>query len=193
VQQLWSISAVSVLMIHNLGVELSIWTIGVMLMSGDKKIPWGKLINGPTTSVVIGLTLVFLNVDHHVVGPMRDAMKWLGSGAFPLALLVTGCLLIDTVKIENFSWRIVLGGSIVRLGIVPVLILCCAKFLPISIFLKQVLIVQAAMPAATSPLLIAKLYNGRPGVAAQVLVSTTVLSLITLPLLIGFGIKWVFP
>lgn len=40
VQSLWGAAAVSVLMVHNLGVELSIWTFGVMVMSNDKKIPW---------------------------------------------------------------------------------------------------------------------------------------------------------
>lgn len=191
VQALWGAAAVSVLMVHNLGVELSIWTAGVMLMSNDKKIPWKKLINGPALSVVVGLLLVALGVDGKITGPFREMMKWLGSGAFPLALLVTGAIMIDMVRVEKISLRIALGGSIVRLLLVPGLILSVAKFFPLSLELKQVLIVQAAMPAAMSPLLIAKLYGGRPGIAAQIIVASTLLSLLTLPWVIAFGIKWV--
>lgn len=191
VQALWGAAAVSVLMVHNLGVELSIWTAGVMLMSNDKKIPWKKLVNGPALSVVVGLLLVALGWDEKITGPFREMMKWLGSGAFPLALLVTGAIMIDMVRAEKPSVRIALGGSVVRLLLVPMLILAVAKYLPLSLELKQVLIVQAAMPAAMSPLLIAKLYGGRPGIAAQIIVASTLLSLLSLPWVIAFGIKWV--
>lgn len=191
VQSLWGAAAVSVLMVHNLGVELSIWTAGVMFMSSDKKIPWKKLINGPAVSVVIGLVMVALGIDDAVKGPLRETMKWLGSGAFPLALLVTGAIMIDMIRVEKPSVRIAVGGSVVRLLAIPLLILAAAKWLPLSLELKQVLIVQAAMPAAMSPLLIAKLYGGRPGIAAQIIVATTLLSLLTLPWVIAFGSYWV--
>ena len=191
VQQLWGPAAVAVLMVHNLGVELSIWTIGVMLMSNDKKIPWKKLLNGPALSVVVGLLLVALGVDEKITGPFREMMKWLGSGAFPLALLITGAIMIDMVRVEKPSARIAIGGSITRLMLIPVIILAAAKYLPLSLELKQVLVVQAAMPAAMSPLLIAKLYGGRPGIAAQIIVVSTLLSLLTLPWVIALGIQWV--
>jgi predicted permease len=201
VQQLWGDAAVAVLIVHNLGVELSIWTVGVMLMSNDKRIPWKKLINGPAISVVLGLILVGLRVDRYFVGnpdvylfgPMREAMKWLGNGAFPLALVITGALMFDMIRVEKPSARITLGGSVLRLLVIPLIILAAAKWLPLTLELRQVLVVQAAMPAAMSPLLIAKLYGGRPGIAAQIIVATTVISLFTLPWVIAFGMKWIFP
>jgi predicted permease len=201
VQQLWGDAAVAVLIVHNLGVELSIWTVGVMLMSNDKRIPWKKLINGPAISVVLGLILVGLRVDRYFVGnfdfylfgPMREAMKWLGNGAFPLALVITGALMFDMVRVEKPSARIALGGSVLRLLVIPLIILAAAKWLPLSLELRQVLVVQAAMPAAMSPLLIAKLYGGRPGIAAQIIVASTVISLFTLPWVIAFGMKWILP
>lgn len=191
VQALYGAAAVSVLMVHNLGVELSIWTFGVMVMSNEKQIPWKKLINGPAVSVVVGLLLVALGLDRYFVGPGREMMKWLGSGAFPLALLVTGAIMIDMVAVERPSLRIALCGTLLRLGVIPLIILSAAKFLPLALELKQVLIVQAAMPAAMSPLLIAKLYGGRPGISAQIIVVTTAISLLTLPAVIAFGIRWV--
>lgn len=191
VQALYGAAAVSVLMVHNLGVELSIWTFGVMVMSNDKQIPWKKLINGPAVSVVLGLLLVACRLDVYFTGPVREMMRWLGSGAFPLALLVTGAIMIDMVRVEKPSLRIAISGTILRLGVIPMIILAVAKFFPLALELKQVLIVQAAMPAAMSPLLIAKLYGGRPGISAQIIVVTTAVSLLTLPAVIAFGIRWV--
>ena len=40
---------------------------------------------------------------------------------------------------------------------------------------------------AMTPILLAKLYGGRPGVAVEIVVASTVLSLITLPLILLFG------
>jgi malate permease and related proteins len=191
VQALYGAAAVSVLMVHNLGVELSIWTIGVMLMSNDKNIPWKKLINGPAISVVLGLILVGLGWDGYIQGPIRESMKMLGSGTFPLALIITGAIMLDMVQVERPTVKIALGGTVLRLFLIPMIILAGAKYLPISIELRQVMIVQSAMPAAMSPLLIAKIYGGRPGIAAQIIVVTTIVSLFTLPWIISFGSKWV--
>jgi predicted permease len=69
-------------------------------------------------------------------------------------------------------------------------ILGAAKFLPIATELKQVLLVQAAMPAAMTPVLFARLYGGRPAVAVQIVVATTLLSLLTLPWVIAWGKAW---
>jgi predicted permease len=79
----------------------------------------------------------------------------------------------------------------VRIILAPLLILSAAKFLPIPLELRQVLVVQAAMPAALSTVLLARLYNGRPAVAVQVIIATTIVSIGSLPWIITWGSQWV--
>ena len=43
-----------------------------------------------------------------------------------------------------------------RLVVLPLLLLAAAKFLPAPLALKQVLVVQAAMPSAMTPIMLAK-------------------------------------
>lgn len=203
VEQLWvGGGALAMLFVHNLGVELAIWSVGVMIISGDKQIPWRKLVNGPVISVLLGLILVGTGADQFLMpsvegagfslgGAIRKTMAWLGAGAFPIAILVTGCIMMDMVGEERPSWRVTLGACVVRLAVLPFLLLSAAKFLPAPLALKQVLVVQAAMPAAMSPILLAKIYGGRPGVAVQIVLATTVVSLFTLPFVIVWGTKWV--
>lgn len=184
----------AVLFVHNLGVELAIWTVGVMLLSGEKNIPWKKLINGPLIAVVSGLLLVGLGLDRNPYlfgGPVREMIHMLGAGAFPVAILLIGGVILDLVKTERPSLRVAAGGSVLRLALIPIIILVAAKFLPLAVELKRVLVVQAAMPSALTPVLLAKLYGGRPGIAVQVIVVTTVLSIVTLPLIITWGLRWV--
>ncbi|MCW1924045.1 AEC family transporter [Luteolibacter arcticus] len=199
VELMWAgTGAIAMLFVHNLGVELAIWSVGVMILSGEKTIPWKKLVNGPVISVLLGLVLVGSGLDRyletaggHPVGePMRRAMAWIGAGAFPVALLITGALVSDLIGAERPSPKIVLSGVVVRLAVLPMLLLAAAKFLPAPLALKQVLVVQAAMPSAMTPIMLAKVYGGRPGVAVQIVIATTVVSLFTLPFVIIWGRQW---
>lgn len=203
VEQLWvGGGAIAMLFVHNLGVELAIWSVGVMILSGDKKIPWRRLVNGPVISVLLGLILVGTGADHFLTSAsgtdafslgasIRKAMAWLGAGAFPVAILITGAVMMDLVATERPSLRVTLGGCVVRLFALPLFLLAAAKYLPAPLELKQVLVVQAAMPSAMSPIMLAKIYGGRPGVAVQIVIATTVVSLFTLPFVIVWGSKWV--
>jgi len=190
IQILWGAPAIAVLFVHNIGVELAIWSFGVMLISGERGMNWRRLINGPIIAVILGLILVSLRIDHLITGPARTAMSMMGIGAFPIAIFMTGASIIDLVGTERPSLKIAIGASLVRLLITPALLIAIAKFLPLSLELRQVLVVQAAMPAALAPILLARLYGGRPAVAVQVVIVTTVLSLFTLPWILAFGIRF---
>jgi predicted permease len=72
----------------------------------------------------------------------------------------------------------------------PIVFILCAKFIPMSAELKQVLLVQAAMPAAMVPILLAKIYGGRPAVAVQVIIATTIVSIFSLPYIITYGMRF---
>jgi malate permease and related proteins len=188
---LWGSGALSLLFVHNIGVEMALWSVGVMVMSGGRRFSWRKLVNGPVCAVAVGLVLVALGLDDHVTGAVRKAMSMLGSGAFPVAILITGCTIMDLLGSEKPSWKVITGSLLVRLALAPAAMLCAAKFLPIPLGLRQVLVVQAAMPAGLTSILLARIYGGRPAVAVQVVVATTVASLVTLPWIITWGSKWI--
>jgi predicted permease len=191
VEILWSTGTLALLFVHNIGVELAMWSVGVMIMSGERGIRWRKLVNGPVIAVAGGLLLVALGWDAHITGPARKAMSMIGVGAFPLAVFITGCTIMDLVMAEKPTFKIILGSSVVRLVLAPLAFLAAAKYLPIARELREVLVVQAAMPAAMTPIMLARLYGGRPAIAVQIVVFTTALSLISLPWIITLGCQWI--
>ncbi|WAC21274.1 AEC family transporter [Luteolibacter sp. SL250] len=191
VQILWGGGALAVMFIHNIGVEIAIWTVCVMIMSGDRGFTLKKLLNGPVVAVATGLLLVALGLDTKITGPAREAMAMLGIGSFPLAILITGASMADLIASERPSLKMITASVVVRIILAPLLILAAAKFLPIPSELRQVLVVQAAMPAALSTVLLARLYNGRPAVAVQVIIATTIVSIGSLPWIITWGCQWV--
>lgn len=187
VEILWGSSAVALLFVHNIGVEIAIWSVGVMILSGEKKIPWKHLLNGPIIAISTALLLVALKLDDNITGAPRSTISMIGIGAFPIAILMTGASIADLAGTEKPSWKIAATAGIIRLLLIPAIIILCAKFIPMSTELRQILLVQAAMPAALVPILLARIYGGQPSVAVQVVIATTLLSLITLPFVIYHG------
>jgi len=181
-----------VLFVHNLGVEITVWSVGVWLMAEGGGIQWRKLVNGPAVAIILGLFLVLTGLDRFAeAGSHRVALHWLGMGAFPVGIFITGAIMMDLVTAERPSPRIALGSIAVRLLLLPILFLAAAKWLPIVVELKRVLVVQAAMPSALTPVLLAKLYNGRPAIAVQVVIATTATCIITLPLVLYLAKQWI--
>jgi predicted permease len=188
---LWSTGALAVLFIHNLGVNLAVWSVGVMILRGEIGLHWRKLVNGPLIAIVAGLALVALGLDKSINGPFREAMSMLGVGAFPVGIFIIGCTIVDLIGSEKPSLKVISASLVVRILLVPALFLSAAKYLPIADELRQVIVVQAAMPAGMTPIILARLYGGRPAIAVQIVVFTTALSLFSLPWIIAFGCQWI--
>ena len=189
-----------VLFIHSLGVEIALWMVGIMVMTGSIFGNPKLLINGPTVAVVMGVLFsstggwqIFEESGGGFVGAsLRQSMSWLGACAFPMGLVLIGATMYDLLGKEKLSPQITIGSIVIRLAIMPMVILAAAKYLPIIPELKQVLVVQAAMPAAVSPIIVARHYGGSPGVAVQAVLATSLVALITMPLWISWGVRFIF-
>ena len=84
--------------------------------------------------------------------------------------------------------RVTLTAWILRVGVLPWVFLLAARYVPCSVELKRVLVVQGAMPSAMASIIVARLYGGQPLVAVQIIIGTTLVALFTIPLWIQFGL-----
>jgi predicted permease len=111
----------------------------------------------------------------------------------PLGLVMTGVNLANYLNAPRdlFDGKVAFAAIALRLGILPVLLLLLARYLPCSIELKRVIVVQAAMPAAVISIIVARLYGGHPRTAVQIVLGTTVLGLFVIPLWLTAGLAWV--
>lgn len=186
---------VGVLFVHNVGVETALWTLGMMALTGAGATAggWRKIINAPLVAIVLALVLNFAGLAPHLPSVVRTTVHLLGQCAIPLALLLIGATGSD--HLEGFhsahGWRVIGIASLLRLGLLPVGFLLLAKYLPASVELKRVIVLEAAMPSAVFPIVMAKHYGGDPPTAVRIVVGTSVIGLITIPLWIRFGMKFV--
>ena len=186
-----------VLFVHNVGTDMAMWTLGVAVLSGQGiGGGWKRIVNAPLIALVLALVLNFMGAWFHPPGPVLIAgnivlmgIHGLGQSAIPMALVLIGAIVADHFDEARGgkAVRVVLASSVVRLGVMPVLFLLLVKFFPCSPDLKRVLVLQGAMPSATLPIVLAKHYGGDARVAVQVVLGTSLLGIITIPLWIRLG------
>jgi predicted permease len=184
-----------VLLVHNLGVEFAMWALGVgfILAANDPKSIWQRVLSGPVIAILISVPLNLLAVDEHLPNFAFEAIHLLGVCAIPLGLLLIGATFADLAKGPGHFSRLQVPGTAcaLRLGIFPIAFIAMAFLFPLSLELKAVLVVQAAMPCAVFPIVLARYFDGSPDIALKVVLGTTAVSLITIPIWITAGMKLV--
>ena len=191
---IWGPESRGVLLVHNVGVEAALWTVGVLVLNGlSPRDGWRKLLNPIMVTLVVAVVLNLAGLAPLLPKIFTDLVHSLAVCAIPLGILMTGVSLANHLGDVRalVQPKITLLACVVRLGIFPVLILAAAKWLPLSIELKRVLVVQAAMPAGVMPIIIARHYGGQPLTAVQIVLGTTILALLTIPLWLRVGLAWV--
>ena len=188
--------SIGVLLVHNVGCEAAIWTVGILVLSGGSlREGWRRLINPPLVTLIAALIGNAVHLDQHLPQAIRMAIGMLAACAVPLGLLLIGGVLMEYLvrPAQLVSARVTSGACLLRLAIFPACFLVLAAVLPASPDLKRVIIVQAAMPAGILPIVIAKHYGGQPLTAVQVVVGTTAVGLVAIPWWLGAGLAWVAP
>lgn len=180
-----------VLFLHNVGVETAMWTLGVMILTGGCVKDWRKILNAPLVAIIIALVINGAGLHDALPGVARITVKWLGQCAIPMSLILIGAVIADYLSHFHTQWglRVVGFAIVLRLLILPVLFLLLAKYLPASLELKRVIVLQAAMPAAVFPIVMSRHYNGDPPTALRVVLGTSIAGLITIPIWLRIGMR----
>ncbi len=191
-ESMYGPNELAVLFVHNVGIEVGIWTVGISFLAGGSlKDGIRKVFNPMVFALVAGLLLNMSGIAPELPAVFTNCLSLLAGCAVPLGLLAIGTNLFDHLKSGEKLWdvRDSLLGVALRLGLLPCLGLWLAWYFPLSVELKRVLVFQSAMPAGIMPILIAKHYGGQPIVAVRVVIATTALGLLTMPVWIRFGLE----
>ena len=184
---------VGVLIVHNLGTEMAFWLLGTAVFAPAAKEPfWKQIFNPPLVAIVLTLSLNLTGGAAHVPEFVKYTAHMLGACAIPMGLVLVGAMIADHLNEfhSEQGWRVMGASCALRLGVIPVLFLLLAKFLPCSIELKRVILLQAAMPTAIFAIIGARHFGGDEPTALRVVIATSALSFVTIPLWIRMGMKW---
>lgn len=181
------------LILHNVGVDLALWSVGVWVIAGGKESSTRRAIfSPPIIAVVVAVTLKQLGGVSWIPQPFLQMTGALGECTIPLGLVLSGAIIGDFVS--EVRWRSAAGTVIAacgfRLLMMPLMMLGTAALLPLSLDIRQVIVLQAAMPSAVFPIVLARLYDKDTTTALRVILSTGLAGIITIPLWLYAGRLW---
>ena len=172
----------------NIPFNVLAYTFGVALLSyrGGKREPvnWKLLLNVPLVASAASIVLLCLHVK--LTGPLGQAVDMLGDMILPSSMIIIGATLGRQNLKEVFGdWR-VYAFAPMRLVVVPVVLWAILHlFVKDSVFLGTMTL-QAAMPVAAFATMLSIRYGGNVALASKTVLVTTVLSVVTIPLVVGF-------
>lgn len=178
-----------VLFIHNMGCELFVWSLGVVLICGGaKNLRLASLLRGPLLAVCVSLLLAWSGLGQYVAQPpLMKAAEMIGAVATPVCLILFGCSMYDLSRRFRWQPRMLSAGILARLVLAPALILLLAWALPIDPLVRRIMVIQSAIPSAVIPVILARRFGGQPDVGTQILLATTLCSFLTLPIWLAMG------
>ncbi len=179
------------LMIHNVGVDIALWSVGLFIISGKGfKDSWKRLLfSPPLLAVALAIAIRQCGLELWIPKPVLQMCEQLGRCSVPMALVLSGAIIYDFAAKFRWAqaWRPLLLASVVRMILLPFAILALAYYATSNRELREVLLLQASMPAATFPIVMTRLYNQDVETAWIVVVGTSVISLVTIPIWMVFG------
>ena len=167
----------------NIPFNLLVFTIGVSFINGGKaKSAFSpRLILSPC--VVASLIAVVIAVARiHMPTPVGEWFHLLGDLTTHCALLIIGSSLSHIPVRDMLGNRFVYSMTLLRLFILPLAVGGVLALMGINPFVSDVAVVLSAMPVATNGIMLCLQYGKDERVMTQGLFFTTLLSVISIPL-----------
>ena len=165
------------------------WTLGTYLIQRDGegeaqfdiRISLKKVFSPPLMGFLLGLVMVMLQIK--LPAFLASDLQYLGNLTTPLSMIFIG-LSVSHVGVK----QLVLGKEqlLILLGrflVAPLLMATIVYWVPLPSLMKQVFIIQSAMPVMTNAPVVARLYGADSDYAAVMVTETTLATMVVIPIL----------
>ncbi|MEJ8552641.1 AEC family transporter [Tepidibacter sp. Z1-5] len=174
--------------LFNMPFNILVWSFGVMIMSRHYEESSGmnlkKIIFNPgMLAIITGYTLFLLSIK--IPTPIYNILNVLANTTTPMSMILVGSILAQSSINDAIKNKYLLIVSCLRLLIIP----CIVYFTLSNVFhLKGVLLgipsIVSGMPSAANCAIFATKYDNDHILASQGIFITTLLSVITIPLIV---------
>ncbi len=173
------------------------WTLGTYCIASDGAIRSGRakpspisaaglkrILSPPLLGFIAAIFMIMTGIS--LPKSIMDLCKYLGNMTTPLSMLFVG-IVISRIELKKMRFGLdiafVLAG---RFLVTPFLIFLLMRGRDLPLLMKQVFLITSAMPAMTQTPILAEAYGADAEYAGIGTSLTTVLSMITIPIYMGF-------
>jgi len=179
---------VGILLVHNLGNEIAVWSVGAGMLAGSGLFnPLKILQNPPIIAILISLAINYFTGGVSMPPALKAVSSVVAAIAVPAGLFISGATLAGNMGMftKKDGVKLMFGSLILRFLVIPFVVVGTIALLPVPQELKMVTAIQASMPAGMSTVVIVKYFNGDAEASVPVILATTIVSIFTMPLWIS--------
>ncbi len=170
--------------IFNMVWILFFFTLGVSMISGQKKVQLKSIFTVPVSVASIVAVLVYVS-PFRFPGFVEETLSALGGMVVPISMIVIGCSLVEIHLVEILKDVCSYFVSALRLAIFPLLILLAVWLIPgIPPKVALVCCLSGCLPSASLCVVVSQQYHCEPEYTSRAVVQGMLLMLITIPLFI---------
>lgn len=182
---LFGTEGVAIVLLYCLGSDLVLWSLGILLVSPQRRFSMANL-KGVLTPTLVGL---LLGVAWGIAGigfpaALGNAMDSVGGLASPLALLLTGAALSEVKLARHLFTRDIPALLFGKLVISPLVAFGLASLLHLPSLMSAVLVILAGMPTFVRSIVIVDQYGQDSLYTATGVFVVTLASFVTVPLIL---------
>ena len=182
--------------------NLMAWTVGNFALTGDKRHISLKraLLNPPTLSFILALPLFLLNLNFlkaegltgaalKIVSGIQEVIGLFSDMVGPLAMVLLGLKLADIRFGELFADGRVYIAAGIKLIFFPLFGVALTALMSLFMNVESIslnLIAMTAMPCAQNVIMFSTLYDKDSALAAKEVTVSTLLSIVTIPVMLLF-------
>lgn len=177
--------------ISNTVFNVLIFSVGIKLITmgheSGKGINIKKLFLN-NNNIAIFLGIIFYVTQTSLPQPIQSSLSYMGNVTTPMSMFLVGLSISSNRVRDMFNDYKLYFLSAVRLLIAPMLAIIVMRFIPFgsASLVPKVMAIVLAMPAPSATAIIAEQYNGNKELAAKVVFLTSILSIITIPIILMF-------
>ena len=168
----------------------AVFTIGTLLITGKSEMEGSRfqkkvLYSTPMLAAYLTMLIVALKIDN-IPGYISQPLTMIGNITVPAALLIIGSSMSNLPVKAMLGNPTVYATTLMRLAIVPIAIFYLTSLMGFSPFVVGINTVVIAMPVATYGTILCLRHGKDTTFITEVTFITTLLSMVTIPLLVQF-------
>ncbi len=169
--------------IFNLSFQIIVWTFGVYLFTRgrDYKFELKNVFNPAFSAIIIGYAMFLFSIE--LPEFLYKIISILGSPTSSLSMIAIGMMFSEAKIMSVFKDKSIITTSLIRVLFIPFITFLVLSVFGFRSYLLEVPVIIVAMPVAANSAIIASAYNGDYLNMSKMVVASTLISVLTIPLL----------
>ena len=190
IEELYGREAIFYVALYTLVYNILFYTYGIYLFEKERAMQtgqkakitfhWKKMINPGMVACLAALLIFAFQID--APAPAVSFVQYLGNAAIPLSMIITGVSLAKMPLIEVFKDIKMYQFTFLKMLVIPMIAAFAIRLFHLDPVLSGIMVLMFGMPNGSMAVMMAIDYSLDSSICSRGIVLTTLLSIITLPI-----------